>query len=86
MKVDLPNYLNTYASNEVMRSIAEIVAYNNWCSIKIPYGQGRFDGMLSDKTTEAELVQIKAKVKKQVFNFWNTNGKIPTRRYPIHKQ
>jgi amidase len=29
MKVDLPNYLNTYASNEVMRSIAEIVAYNN---------------------------------------------------------
>jgi amidase len=30
MKVDLPNYLNTYASNEVTsRSIAEIVAYNN---------------------------------------------------------
>jgi amidase len=30
MKVDLPNYLNTYASNEITsRSIAEIVAYNN---------------------------------------------------------
>jgi amidase len=29
MKVDLPNYLNTYASNEVTsRSIAEIVVYN----------------------------------------------------------
>jgi hypothetical protein len=38
-------------------------------SIKNPYGQGRFDGMLSDKTTAEELVQIKAKVRKQVFNF-----------------
>jgi amidase len=69
MKVDL-HYLNTYASNEVTsRSIAEIVAYNNSDAALKPYGQGRFDGMLSDKTTAEELVQIKAKVrKKQVFN------------------
>jgi amidase len=61
--------LNTYASNEVTsRSIAEIVAYNNSdAALKSPYGQGRFDGMLSDKTT-AELVQIKPKSEKQVFN------------------
>jgi amidase len=60
--------LNTYASNEVTsRSIAEIV-YNNDAALKIPYGQGRFDGMLSDKTTEAELVQIKPKSEKG-FNF-----------------
>jgi amidase len=64
MKVDLPNYLNTYASNEITsRSIAEIVAYNNSdAALKFP-GQGRFDGMLSDKTTDAELVQIKPKSK-----------------------
>jgi amidase len=47
--------LNT--SNEITsRSIAEIVAYNNNdAALKIPYGQGRFDGMLSDKTTAEEL-------------------------------
>jgi amidase len=30
MKVDLPNYLNKYASDEItIRSISEIIAYNN---------------------------------------------------------
>jgi ABC-type amino acid transport substrate-binding protein len=44
--------LNTYASNEVTsRSIAEIVAYNNSDPALKKFGQGRFDGMLSDKTT-----------------------------------
>jgi amidase len=28
---------------------------NNDAALKIPYGQGRFDGMLSDKTTAEEL-------------------------------
>jgi amidase len=81
MKVDLPNYLSAYASNEVTsRSIAEIVAYNNSdAALKIPYGQGRFDGMLSDKTTEAELVQIKAKVKKAGIQFFET----PMEKYQL---
>ena len=72
MKVDLPNYLNKYASNELtIRSIADIIAYNKNDSIlKIPYGQGRFEQMLAENITEAELLQIKAKIKKEGVNFF----------------
>lgn len=72
MKVDLPNYLNKYASNELpIRSIADIIAYNKNDSIlKIPYGQGRFKQMLAENITEAELLQIKAKIKKEGVNFF----------------
>ena len=72
MKVDLPNYLNKYASNELtIRSIADIIAYNKNDSIlKIPYGQGRFEQMLAENTTELELLQIKAKIKKEGVNFF----------------
>ena len=72
MKVDLPNYLNKYASTELTtRSIADIIAYNKNDSIlKIPYGQGRFEQMLAENTTEAELLQIKAKIKKEGVNFF----------------
>lgn len=72
MKVDLPNYLNKYASNELtIRSIADIIAYNKNDSIlKIPYGQGRFEQMLAENTTEPELMQIKAKIKKEGVNFF----------------
>ena len=74
MKVDLPAYLNKYASDQVAsRTIAEIVAYNNDNpALKIPYGQGRFDGMLSDKTTAEELLLIKAKVRKEGVTFFET--------------
>ena len=72
MKVDLPNYLNKYASNELtIRSIADIIAYNKNDSIlKIPYGQGRFEQMLAENITEAELLQIKVKIKKEGVNFF----------------
>jgi amidase len=40
MKVDLPNYLNKYASDEItIRSISEIIAYNNDPLVRIPYGK-----------------------------------------------
>jgi amidase len=81
MKVDLPAYLNKYASDAITsRSIAEIVAYNNSDpALRIPYGQGRFDGMLSDKTTPVELVQIKAKVRKEGVKFFET----PMEKYQL---
>jgi amidase len=55
MKVDLPNYLNKYASDEItIRSISEIIAYNNNDSLvrRIPYGQGRFKEMLSENVVK----------------------------------
>ena len=74
MKNDLPNYLNKYASNELtIRSITDIIAYNKNDSIlKIPYGQRRFEQMLAENTTEAELLQIKAKIRKEGVNFFET--------------
>lgn len=74
MKVDLPAYLNKFASKDLtIRSIADIIAYNNSdAALKIPYGQGRFDGILSDKTTEVELLSIKEKVKKEGLKFFET--------------
>jgi amidase len=81
MKVDLPNYLNKYGSNELTsRSIAEIIAYNNSDpALKIPYGQGRFDGILADNTTAEELLQIKAKIRKEGVNFFE----IPMVKYQL---
>jgi amidase len=72
MKVDLPNYLNKYASDEItIRSISEIIAYNNNDSIvRIPYGQGRFEGMLSENLSEEEALQLKARIKKEGVNYF----------------
>ncbi|MDG2431086.1 amidase family protein [Flavobacterium sp.] len=74
MKVDLPAYLNKYAAADLTsKSIAAIIAYNNSDpALKIPYGQGRFDGMLTDTTSAEELVLIKAKVRKEGVTFFET--------------
>jgi amidase len=65
-----PNYLNTYASNEVTsRSIAEIVAYNNSdAALKSPMVKAVLMVCYPTKPL-AELVQIKAKVKKAGVQF-----------------
>ena len=74
MKVDLPAYLNKYAASDITsKSIAAIIAYNNSDpALKIPYGQGRFDGMLTDTTSAEELLLIKAKVRKEGVTFFET--------------
>lgn len=74
MKVDLPAYLNKYAAADITsKSIAAIIAYNNSDpALKIPYGQGRFDGMLTDTTSAEELLLIKAKVRKEGVTFFET--------------
>jgi amidase len=61
MKVDLPNYLNNYASAEVtFHSVAEIVDYNKQDTlVRIPYGQARFEGILAVDMSPEELDQLK---------------------------
>jgi len=72
MKVDLPNYLNKYASNEVtLRSVSEIVDYNtNDSLVKIPYGQVRFEGILSDTISEENLIQLKIRLHNEGVSFF----------------
>ncbi|MCF6296222.1 MAG: amidase [Flavobacteriaceae bacterium] len=61
MKNDLPNYLNNYGSkNIVISSVADVISFNKKDSLnRMPYGQKLFYGIVNDKTTKAQLQQIK---------------------------
>ena len=74
MSIDLPNYLDQYGmSNLSQRSIQEIVEYNQVDStLKVPYGQGRFERILSDKLEFDELVQLREKLNKNGIQFFES--------------
>ncbi len=72
MRIDLPNYLNQYSSEEMtIRSIADIIAYNKQDSLeKIPYGQGRFERILDVNLSEGELVELRIKLRNAGVTFF----------------
>jgi amidase len=74
MKIDLPNYLNQYASEGLtLRSMSDIVAYNRQDSLpKIPYGQGRFEQILDVNISEEELAEIRSKLRNAGVSFFET--------------
>jgi amidase len=75
-----PNYLNTYANEVTSRSIAEIVAYNNNdAALKSLWSRPFWWYVI--RQNYWRISSNKAKVRKAGVQFWNTNGKIPTRRY-----
>jgi len=61
MKSDLPAYLSKYASAHVtFRSIEDIISYNTEVlSIRAPYGQALFEGIVKDTTSETSFKKIK---------------------------
>lgn len=61
MRIDLPNYIKHYASNEVpFNSVADIVQYNQQDTLmRIPYGQARFEGILDVDLSTDELSLLK---------------------------
>ncbi len=61
MKNDLPAYLASQAGSEVsIKNIADAVSFNKQdTTLRVPYGQQLFEGILSDSTTTAELDTIK---------------------------
>jgi len=72
MKIDLPAYLERYASEDIsVRSVAEIVEYNQTDSLdKIPYGQGRFARILETNLSEEELNQLRADLRRRGVSFF----------------
>lgn len=66
MKVDLANYLKMEAGDKIpYRSVADIIAFNKIDTLKsIPYGQGRFDGIMKENKTDAEIENLKKSVRK----------------------
>lgn len=65
MRVDLPAYLNQYAPDSITaRTIEEIVAYNYEDStLRIPYGQGRFERILETNLSEAGIDSLRANLR-----------------------
>ena len=72
MRIDLPNYLNQYSTEELnIQSISDIVAYNRQDSLdKIPYGQGRFERILDVNLSEDELAQLRIKLRNAGVSFF----------------
>ena len=68
MKYDLPAYINTQVQDTQavkVRNVADVVAFNKLDTLlRMPYGQARLEGILSDSTTVEELEIIKGNLEK----------------------
>jgi len=75
MKVDLPSYIASHVENKKeipVQEVADIIAYNLQDSLlRIPYGQARFDAVVSDTTSMEQLTVIKSTLEEQTRNFFN---------------
>jgi len=74
MKIDLPNYINDYASSNIqVKSIQDVVNLNKGDSaIAIPYGQGRFDAILKEETTPEDLPALRKTLHDAGVKFFET--------------
>ncbi len=76
MKNDLPQYLQGHVKRKeavTIRSIADAVDFNAADStVRIPYGQALFEGILADSTTAEQLQGIKEKLETNGRTFFDT--------------
>lgn len=65
MKQDLPKYLDAYASENIsITTIEDVIAFNLQDTLlRIPYGQGIFEGIVNDSTTTEGVEIIKNDLK-----------------------
>lgn len=61
MKVDLPKYLETHASENItVRTVADIVEFNREdTTVRIPYGQALFEGIVGEDISEEDFANMK---------------------------
>ena len=60
MKKDLPEYFKKYGGGVEVRSVDDVIAYNNADSLnRSPYGQRLFEGIVQDTANEKEFAAIK---------------------------
>ncbi len=75
MKIDLPKYLEQYASSGdvTARSIEDIIAYNREDSLlRIPYGQAIFENMAQVSLSEEEHNALKERLQSEGRRFFET--------------
>ncbi|MFD2565389.1 amidase family protein [Aquimarina rubra] len=73
MKNDLPEYMNSYASNNItVKTVEDIIAFNLQDNlVRIPYGQGVFEGIVKDSTATEDLERIKENLNTTACKFFN---------------
>jgi len=64
MKVDLQQYLASYASENIkVKSALEVMKFNlEDSTVRIPYGQARFEGIEALSLSEEELIALRKKI------------------------
>ncbi|NNJ89461.1 MAG: amidase [Eudoraea sp.] len=75
MKVDLPAYIADHVENKkeiAVQKVADIIDYNLQDTLlRIPYGQARFEAIVSDTTSMEQLGIIKSTLEEQTRSFFN---------------
>ncbi|MEM6361079.1 MAG: amidase family protein [Bacteroidota bacterium] len=81
MKIDLPDYLSKYASKEIsFKTVDDVVVFNNADSlIRIPYGQGRLDGILETNLSVEEHEKLKESLNTRGIDFFEK----PMKKYDL---
>ncbi len=76
MKNDLPRYVTTQVKNKdavLVENVQDIIDFNLQDSlVRIPYGQARFEGIVSDSTSIEELEAIKKRLQTEGRKYFNT--------------
>ncbi len=73
MKVDLPAYLDKYASDDIaFRSISDIADFNMADTlVRIPYGQTIFDEMVALEITPEEVLKLKTRLHEEGVRYFD---------------
>ena len=72
MKTDLPAYIKEYGNPTLQyRTVAEIMKFNKKDSlVSIPYGHGRFEGIVKSNISPEDLSALKLKVRKNGISYF----------------
>lgn len=73
MKNELPEYLSKYSKNNLfVKNISDIINFNSLDSLKrSPYGQGIFEGIVLDSTSNKEFEVLKVRLKSEGQRYFN---------------
>ncbi|AXT20116.1 amidase [Flavobacteriaceae bacterium AU392] len=74
MNNDLAKYIDAYLPKGFKhRSVADIIAYNKQDStLRIPYGQGRLEGILTEHVSDEEMITLRKQLKAEGLKYFET--------------
>ncbi|SMG17736.1 amidase [Marivirga sericea] len=74
MKADLPHYFENYAGSSIdLHSVQDVIQYNlKDSSVRIPYGQARFEGVVNDSTSVVAFDSLKTRLMSEGRRYFET--------------